>query len=157
GVDVEALARQKELQEKFPDAQAKVRGQDVNLSKTLAPELSSPPISEQLSSENWPIAFGDPARSRTPQISAYGGARLFSVDVDKPTYKMVPASQRPELTSRLNSAIGEGQLTGIYPVVDRGEMFFQDNSHIYAVNLESGAPLPGWLQTYDGDRNGRFT
>src|SRR3954447_7335613 len=47
-------------------------------------------------------------------------------------------------------------MTGVYPVVDRGELFFQDNARVYAVSLESGLPLPGWAQTYDGERGGRY-
>ena len=47
-------------------------------------------------------------------------------------------------------------MTGVFPVVDRGEMFFQDNARVYAVSLESGTPLPGWAETYDGERDGQF-
>ncbi|MGD0542461.1 MAG: PQQ-binding-like beta-propeller repeat protein, partial [Tepidisphaeraceae bacterium] len=30
----------------------------------------------------------------------------------------------------------------------RGQLFFQDNTRIYALDLDSGGPLPGWVDTY---------
>ena len=45
--------------------------------------------------------------------------------------------------------------SSIIPSIDRGEIFYQDGSRIAAAQLESGAPLAGWLQTYP-TRNGQF-
>ena len=41
-----------------------------------------------------------------------------------------------------------GGLLGVMPAVDHDDLFFQDNGHLYAVSLETGAALPGWLATY---------
>ena len=37
--------------------------------------------------------------------------------------------------------------TKVMPVVDRGEIFYQDNQRIYAKGMESGFTLPGWTTT----------
>lgn len=43
-----------------------------------------------------------------------------------------------------------GKLTGIFPVAHDGALFWSDNIHVFAVALDSGLPLPGWLDTYGG-------
>ena len=42
------------------------------------------------------------------------------------------------------------------PVVDRGELFFQDAVRIYGVDLESGVPLAEWVKTNGPDHGGAF-
>src|SRR5258706_1237212 len=44
---------------------------------------------------------------------------------------------------------------GVIPVVDKGEIFFQDSYRIWALHVESGVPLAGWNQTYSGNRKGQ--
>lgn len=51
----------------------------------------------------------------------------------------------------------EGTAAVIYPAVDRGQLFFQDGSRLWAVALESGLPLPGWVSTHGGNPPGVYT
>jgi outer membrane protein assembly factor BamB len=44
----------------------------------------------------------------------------------------------------------------IIPVVDNGDLFFQDGRTLYAVDSANESPLAGWLKTYPGEREGRF-
>src|SRR5438445_3051375 len=58
--------------------------------------------------------------------------------------------------SQYEQARTNGATMGVIPVVDRGEIFFQDGYRIFALHVESGVPLAGWNQTYSGTRNGQF-
>jgi outer membrane protein assembly factor BamB/tetratricopeptide (TPR) repeat protein len=156
GTDELAQARLKQLQEKFPQVSAKVRGGDVILADSLAQEMSAGALHPN-SPDSWPIAFGSPDRARVPQVNSFGGARLFGIELPKGSLRTAPQIQRQQLDAANARDIASGIMTGIFPVVDHGELFFQDNARIYAVSLESGQPLPGWAETYDGERGGHFT
>ncbi len=158
GNDEQAQARFKNLTEAFPKASGTVRGGEVVLADSLAQELKATPARlRDASPDSWPMPFGAPDRARIPTASGFGGARLFGIELTKPTLRGIPSAQRRELEQQDQRDRASGLMTGIFPVVDRGEMFFQDNARVYAVSLESGLPLPGWAETYDGDRNGRFS
>jgi outer membrane protein assembly factor BamB len=158
GNDDQATARLNQLRDKFPQAIATVRGADVVLAESLAQELSA--TREQLrqsAPDSWPTAFGAPDRARVPVVGGFGGARLFSIEYVKPNVRNVRSEQRRELQNENERDRSSGLMTGVLPVVDRGDLFFQDNAKIYAVNLESGQPLPGWAESYDAERMGRFS
>ncbi|MGH7179490.1 MAG: PQQ-binding-like beta-propeller repeat protein, partial [Tepidisphaeraceae bacterium] len=105
---------------------------------------------------SWPVAFGNPERSKIPSAAGAIGANLFSIELNRPSPRLVGQPLR-DLEQQNDMARRAGLMTGVLPVVDRGELFFQDNSRVYAVSLASGLPLPGWAQTYAGDRaNGRY-
>ena len=59
---------------------------------------------------------------------------------------MRPSAIKSSLTDEDQRKRGAG--LGIMPAVDRGQLFFQDNTRIYALDLDSGGPLPGWVDTY---------
>lgn len=156
GEDAQAKAKLDELKERHPDSCGTVRGKDVNLAESLATEIGYPsPALRAAPSDSWPMAFGSPDRARVPAATAAFGARLFSVEMIKSMVR-VRGGPRVEIERQNQLDRGAGQMTGVLPVVDRGELFFQDNSRIYAVSLESGTALPGWADTYDGDRGGRY-
>jgi outer membrane protein assembly factor BamB/tetratricopeptide (TPR) repeat protein len=156
GNDELAQARLKQLQEKFPQASASIRGGEVILADSLAHELTASALHSN-SPDSWPIAFGSPDRARVPQVNSFGGARLFGIELPKGMLRTTPQYQRQQFDAANTRDIVSGLMTGIFPVVDHGELFFQDNARIYGVSLESGQPLPGWAETYDGERSGRFT
>ena len=54
-------------------------------------------------------------------------------------------SRRQMLMQQFKAAGESGMTLGVLPVADRGELFFQDGMRVYAVSLESGVPLPGWV------------
>ena len=56
------------------------------------------------------------------------------------------APQAQGLEQRIKEDQKNGMTLGVMPVVDRGELFFQDGERIYGLNLESDVPLPGWEQ-----------
>src|SRR5688572_1740506 len=151
-----AAAKLDELKQKFPGALGTVRGQDVKLAESLEAELKhKAPTQRVASSDSWPIAWGSPDRARVPAVSAAFGARLFSVEMAESMMRS-PIAARRQIEQMNDADRKSGAMTGVLPVVDRGEMFFQDNARVYAVSLESGTPLPGWAETYDGARNGQY-
>lgn len=157
GDDAQANARLDELKQKHPDATGTVRGIDVNLADSLASELQhSTAALRTAPTDSWPVAFGSPDRGRVPSATAGFGARLFSVELI-PSMLRARGGIRGEIERQNKDARAQGQMTGIFPVVDRGELFIQDNARVYAVSLESGTALPGWAQTYDGERAGRYS
>ena len=97
-----------------------------------------------------------------PNATSIQGARLFSVPLDANSFRALGAlamaqSQRLSLKSTQARNRQLGLTIDVMPVVDRGELFFQDNAHIYAVSLEGGRPLPGWQETYPGEAAGRYS
>ncbi|WP_428939965.1 PQQ-binding-like beta-propeller repeat protein [Fontivita pretiosa] len=158
----QAAARLEELKANFPDAMGQVRGAQVMLADSLAGALAIAPHEPQSGDarlaggeDSWPTAFGSPDRARVPQAGGFGGARLFSIELARPNFRGM-SQQRVELLRQDQRDRDNGLMTGVFPVVDRGELFFHDNTRIYAVTLDSYQPLPGWAQTYDGERNGRY-
>ena len=150
-------ARLAELRQKFPQALGTVRGVDVVLADSLTSELAQavvPPVAA--SGESWPMPFGSPDRSRVPAVSGLDGARLFKVPLDDGLAHPPPGSVAA-LKQTIDRNRKLGYTLGVVPVVDRGELFFQDNAHIYAINLESGLPLSGWQETYPGEGKGQYT
>ena len=153
-----AQERADELKKDFADATGTIEGKDVKLADSLAEQLSrAKPIAESIRSDSWPMLFGSLDRSRVPSVSGFGGAKIFSIDLTKENLKNIPnPAARQQMIQENKRDRDAGKMTGVMPIVDRGELFFQDNARVYAVSLDSGLPLPGWASTYDGDRNGRY-
>ena len=148
-----------DLKQNFDGATGKVRGADVVLAESLATELKIAPSlsasAHAASADSWPIAFGSLDRARVPNVTGLGGAKLFSIEI-RPATRQISGATRRDLDRQNQQDRSNGAMTGIMPVVDSGEMFFQDNARLYAVSLESGTPLPRWTETYNGERDGRF-
>lgn len=151
-------ARAAELREKHPEATATIRGREVRLADALGEDLAAAgTIAATSSGENWPMSFGSPARDRVPAVSSdTNGARLFSVPVVRTPPRGPRQAQLRDLENLDRRARADGFSTGILPAIDRGELFFQDNARLYAVSVDSGLPLPGWAETYNGDRGGAY-
>lgn len=152
-----AQARLDELKQKYPQAMGQVRGQDTVLAEVLAQELTNQPsMSKTFQSDVWPMPFGNPEASALPQHTSNGGARLFSVEIPQLDARRSSPANRARMT-QMSEQRKIGGMTGIMPVVDSGEMFFQDNARVYAINLSSGLPLPGWLASYPGSKRGMYS
>jgi outer membrane protein assembly factor BamB/tetratricopeptide (TPR) repeat protein len=157
GNKIAAQSRLDELKQKYPQATGQVRGEDAVLADILAAELASQPsLYKTFQSDAWPMPFGNPEASALPQHTSNGGARMFSVDIPKVEPRRSSSSNRQQ-QAQLAEQRKLGGMTGIMPAVDSGEIFFQDNARIYAISLTSGLPLPGWLQSYPGNKRGAFS
>src|SRR5271170_3779609 len=104
----------------------------------------------------------DPPHRRRPRMipgpcpAGRPGARLYSVALPKPNWRVVPdQTQREQLQTQDQEWRHDGLGLGISPVVDRGELFFQDNARVYALSLDTGTPLPDWMATYPS-QNGQY-
>src|SRR5205823_4746618 len=115
------------------NATGTVAGKDVILADSLAEQLKlAKPIGEGARSDSWPIVFGSLDRARVPTVSGFGGAKLFGIELGKENLKSIPnPAQRKQMLQENQRAREAGMMTGVMPVVDRGELFFQDNSHVY--------------------------
>ena len=160
GDDARAGAALDDLKKSRPGATATVGGESVALADSLAEQLATPTAvvagDQGIAADRWPMPFGAPDRSRVPADAEAGGlARLHAVDL-KPAYAAdVPANNLKELQDARRQDRAAGRTTGILPAIDAGQLFFQDNARVYAVDLESGLPLPGWQRTYP-DADGTF-
>lgn len=160
-----AQAALSELQNKYPAAVGTVGGRDVVLAKELADDFSRITPStyaragggegaEQV--DSWPMPGGDATRGKISISTARPGAKLYSVDISQPAWNNIAdPSLRQRLASQDQTWRREGAALGIVPACDRGELFFQDNSQVYALNLEDGSPLPQWVHTYPASQ-GRY-
>lgn len=148
---LDALAAQ------FPDTTAMVGGKDTALASSLRDVISAAPTTlPGTAGDSWPMAFGSLDRARLAAATALGGAKLFSIEL-KPSTRSLPGASRREIDRHNQNDRTSGNMTGIMPVIDNGELFFHDNARVYALSLESGTPLPGWAETYSGDRGGQFS
>lgn len=144
------------LQADHPLDHGTIRGEDVVLLDSLRAELKSsgsPAIRANTDSDAdfWPMAWGDPTRSRISNAVGKPGVHLFSVPLSKPNYANVPGldpNVRSGLEQQFNQEVSAGSTAGVMPVTDHGDLFFQDGQKICARNLDSNLPLPGWTQTY---------
>jgi len=163
GNDNQAKAKLEQLHTKFPDATAPIAGQDARLADVLANELKQPSgLVRTFRSDSWPMPFGTPDASAVPEQVSTGGARLFGIEVGGLPARGMGGSRRrgsgnAAWDQYAANARKYGAATGILPSIDSGELFFQDNAKLYAINLASGLPLTGWQQTYPGEKRGGFS
>lgn len=155
GEPTDAARALDELKAKHADAKLVVAGQSVVPADALASVLKEPVIAAaEASTNSWPTLGGGPGRGRVPQVVAKPGARLFSVELARPSLRGLDAARRRSVQRQMVTKDGGG---GVMPVVDRGQMFFNDGQRLYGVSLDSGFPLPGWAATYPGEaQQGRY-
>ncbi len=159
GDDAAARARLAELRDQFPHAAGVIRGQQRVLLDELNGELARPaPQALAREADSWPTFGGAADRAAVPDAAGRTGARLFSIELNQANGQRNPPGPRQGRDlERLKAQYEQSGMTlGILPVVDRGELFFQDGSRIYAVGLDSGLPLPGWAATYGGQLRGQY-
>ncbi len=156
GDEPRAKALLDQLEHDSPEAVATVAGKDANLVETLKRELASPPPSEaKVAEDSWPMFGGGADRDRISTANGKAGARVANITYSHAGFRGNRALQL-ERRRQEQQAEESGQLLGVMPVVDRGQLFFQDNARVYAVSLESGFPLPGWTKTYGADHDSAF-
>ena len=160
GESERAQQRLATLRDEHAEAKGVVRGQEVALAQSLEAELkanaeAAAKLAVVASPDAYVMPGGGPSRGHVSAASGKPGALLFSLPLPRPDGPNVPPQYRtaPEQAGQDASAA----YLGIIPATDRGELFFHDNQSLFAVSLESGVPLPGWLQTYGTDRGGRYT
>jgi len=146
-----------ELRQHYPNALGTIRGVDVVLADSLEQELSSAGgMVRAAGTDAWLTVGGDNSRSKISSSTVKPGARLYSIALTPVTWQQVgDPNQRHNLEQEDKSLRQLGAGLGVMPAVDHGELFFQDNLCIYAVNLDSGVPLAGWANTYPS-RNGVY-
>jgi outer membrane protein assembly factor BamB len=146
-----------ELKQKFPDATGTMFGKDIVLSTALAKLLTTSAILGQSGApDSWVMFGGSPDRAHISSSLGHIGARIFSIDLlQNPTLRPPVVGQDREnpADTSVQSDEERGLLLGIMPVVDDGELFFQDGRRLWARELDSGIPLPEWAETYAGDED----
>jgi outer membrane protein assembly factor BamB len=149
----------KELKEHHGQATGVIRGVDVHLAESLEKAFDAPPpVSTAMIADSWPTFGGSPDRARISSAAGRPGAKLFSIDLVKPgRMRNFNPDQLRELEQTDQAHRDSGMMLGVFPSLDNGELFFQDNARVYAVSLESGVPLPGWAATYGGQRPGQYS
>ncbi len=146
-----------ELSHNFPQATGTIRGDDVLLADSLTKELAGANLVRGEGDDSWLTVGGDVSRSKVSTSTVRPGARLYSITLPQPTWKQIPdQAQRHQIELNDQDQRKRGSGLGILPAVDRGQLFFQDNTRIYALDLDSGSPLPGWADTYPM-QNGTYT
>jgi outer membrane protein assembly factor BamB len=173
-----ARAKLDELKAKHADAKGKFAGQDVVLAAILEKALSSPAATANGSAnDSWPIFGGDATRGRVPVAAGRPGTKLLDIPFVRPRAMPpgragdavpvnIPMRGPQPVDANGNAAAaarkpGDNSASlGVMPVADRGEIFYHDNTRVFAKGMESGFTLPGWTTTYGDDAAGmrqRFT
>lgn len=148
GVEAQDLLGQ--LKSKFADATGTVQGTDVNLAQSLEEALrTTSVIALSATGDDWRMIGGNDSRSKLTSARSQPGAKLFSLILSPPAYR-ANGQSNPTLENADKPLRDKGASLGVMPSVDRGELFYQDNARLYAVSVESGVPLPGWVATFGG-------
>ena len=157
GQTAEAAKLFDELKAKYPNEVATIAGKDTSLADALARQLEQrAPLAAGRADDSWPMFGGDVSRSLIPTATGVPGAKVYSVDLPGPNVEGLIDQAKRALLDAHNQAKAQGTAVNVMPVADRGQLFFQDGYRVYAVQLESGVPLPGWAQTYSGSHAGQF-
>lgn len=154
-----ARARLDELKQKHADATGAVRGRDVQLADELEKLIASPPpVAHGGTSDSWPMFGGDPSRGRVVPAAGRPGAKIADISLTRGRPRVASPEQKARLDTIEKNRREQGLNLGVMPSVDRGELFYQDNSRVYAASVDSGMPLPGWAITYGRaePRGGRY-
>jgi outer membrane protein assembly factor BamB len=145
-----------ELRRNFPQATGTVRGQDVLLADSLGKELAGANLVRGEANDSWLTVGGDDSRSKVSSSMVKPGARLYSIALPELNWKRIPEQQQRQQIERADEEQRKrGAGLDIMPAVDRGQLFFQDNTRVYALDLDSGSPLSDWFNTYPM-QNGQF-
>jgi outer membrane protein assembly factor BamB len=138
-----------ELQNRFPQATGTIRGEDVVLADSLRVELSQPvKWAEGSLGDSWDTVGGDASRGKLVDSTLKPGARLYSLTLSQEAPSGIDPRIEEQLRKEASVQDQMGVRLGVMPAVDHGELFFQDNLCLYAVDVDSGAPLSGWLATW---------
>lgn len=157
GRDADAKRRLEELQARYADAPARAGGADANAVELLQQQLQAfLPERVTYQADEWPQPFGVASASAVPSQVSLGGAKLFSVELPPPRLRGINGDQARQLQKAAVDQRRKGNFTGILPSTEGNTLFFQDNARVYAIDLASGQPLPGWAQTYSGEPRGAF-
>lgn len=164
GDEKKSVEREEQLKNKHAGAVGTLFGKDIVLGDALERLLKvTPPVSVATAIGSVRMnPGGDESRSMISAATGRPGARLATID-----YTPLPTAGNSSSGRRRGQFIqddGSGNNNGsdptagfgVLPVADAGELYFQDGSRIYAVSLQSGVPLPGWIQTYPNS-NGQYS
>src|SRR6185436_18581400 len=152
-----AKKRADELHINFPNDIGTIAGRDMKFAEALDQQLASQaPIAAGGGGDSYRMINGDVTRSAVSTAVAKPGARVWSTPLPGPPLTGQTEAMKQAFVSQYEQARNNGATTGVIPVVDRGEIFFQDGYRVYALHVESGVPLAGWNQTYSGNRNGQY-
>jgi outer membrane protein assembly factor BamB len=148
-----------QLKLQAPNEVGSIGGKDVVLVDSLAAVLAAPPLkptARPSDADTYPSFGGLGERGDISPSAAVPGASLNSITLTPPDVATLMGAQHTQYQANDQNSLLNYQEMGIMPVVDAGALFFQDGRCIYAVDTDSGAPLPGWLSTYGGERLGRY-
>lgn len=137
-----------QLQQRFDQAIAPISGKDTLITDALDSVLNAPTTKPALPDDRWLMPLGNPSRDRIANRIQFGGTRMGYRDIDLTPPRGVMKNAIEGLQRQLETARQLGYTTGVFPAVDRGQLFYQDNARLYAIDLDSGEPLPGWAETY---------
>jgi outer membrane protein assembly factor BamB len=160
GDDTSAKLVFSQLKRESPDAEGMIGQQKVVLSEKLSQALQSPcPVSrytlEDL--ESCPTFGATVDRGEaTENVKLSELSVEASVPFAAATYPGIGEVQKDQYQQLDRSGMTRDTFTGVMPVIDAGDIFFQDGRCLKAINGTTGKPLPGWLETYRGSDAGVY-
>jgi outer membrane protein assembly factor BamB/tetratricopeptide (TPR) repeat protein len=137
-----------------------IAGKDTNLVESLSQILSAPaiaPTTRPTDAETYPSFGGSGGRGQlSHSTDNEPRASLAHIELTPPDFNGMMGVSGQQLKSADVNSLASNAAMGIMPVADNGSIFFQDGRCVYAVDEDTGAPLPGWLNTFGPGRMGRY-
>lgn len=144
----EARKRLDELTQKFPEEAGTIAGKDQKLVDALAAQLKMPSaVAAGGTGESYPMFGGGISRTALSAAAARPYVRVAKLDTPGPVVAGSDAI-RNAVNAQWENARNLNLTINIIPAVDKGEMFYHDGYRVWAVHVETGLPIPGWLQSY---------
>ncbi|MGA3066947.1 MAG: PQQ-binding-like beta-propeller repeat protein [Tepidisphaeraceae bacterium] len=150
GDEEDAQRQLDEMRRLWPQATGTIGGKDVILADDLTRRFAEARVREGTSGDSWLTVGGDPTRNRVSTSTVKPGARLYSIALPDRSIKTIDPAVRRQLEQQDLPQQQMGVRLGVMPVVDHGELFFQDNASLYAIDLDDGTPLPQWAANWPG-------
>jgi outer membrane protein assembly factor BamB len=148
-----------QLKQQSPNDIGSIGGKDMLLVDALASALAAPapvPTTRPTDADTYPAYGGIGGRGDISPSSAKPGASLNSVQLTPPDVATMIGQNKTQFQNTDQLSLNNNLAMGIMPVVDAGALFFQDGRSVYAVDADSGSPLPGWLNTYGIEHHGQY-
>ena len=159
GNDTTAKANADELKQQFSTATGMVMGRELVLGEETAKILgAAAPAAHGAASDSWTMLGGDATRRRVPDAAGRPGAKVAEIPLLQKKFVPNPNQQaQNDLNNRRKQQRKFGLTLGLMPVIDRGEVFYQDGHRIYGASVDSGLPLAGWAMTYGPQNDRRYS
>ncbi len=140
-----------EIVASFADEPVRLGGIERSARDAVAALLAVEPVAAGAvaNADRWPTLGGDVDRNAVPLVTPGRVAPLYAVVNPAPS---LPGNSRlPNYEAEYANARSLGLMTGSFPAVRDGVVYWSDNLRLFALGLDGRQPPPAWVATHPGN------